>query len=106
MAASRQQTDRRIAAILRPEQGPAWEAWRAQRGAAATATMAQGRLHVLDAEGQPRAIAVRTGIGDGSVTEVQGEAISPGLAVIVGGGPRAAAPGASGTSGGGPRFGL
>jgi HlyD family secretion protein len=106
MAASRQQTERRIAAILRPEQGPAWEAWRAQRGASTTAVMAQGRLHVLDADGQPRAIAVRTGIGDGSVTEVQGEAISPGLAVIVGGGPRAAAPAASAASGGGPRFGL
>ena len=104
MGAARQQTDRRIAAILRPEQTPAWEAWRAQRNAAATVAVAQGRIHVLDADGTPRAIAVRLGIGDGSVTEIAGEGLAAGQELVVGGGPRA--PAASAAPSAGPRFGL
>ena len=96
MGAARQQTDRRIAALLKPEQMPGWEAWRAQRNAAATVAAAQGRVHVLDADGTPRAIAVRLGIGDGSVTEILGEGLAAGQELVVGGGPRA--PAASATA--------
>ena len=104
MGAARQQTDRRIAALLKPEQMPGWEAWRAQRNAAATVIAAQGRVHVLDADGTPRAIAVRLGIGDGSVTEIAGEGLAAGQELVVGGGPRAPAASAAPTAG--PRFGL
>jgi HlyD family secretion protein len=104
MGAARQQTDRRIAALLKPEQMPAWEAWRAQRNAAATVAAAQGRVHVLDADGTPRAVTVRLGIGDGSVTEILGEALAAGQELVVGGGPRAPATSAAPTAG--PRFGL
>jgi HlyD family secretion protein len=104
MGAARQQTDRRIAALLKPEQMPGWEAWRAQRNAAATVAAAQGRVHVLDADGAPRAIAVRLGIGDGSVTEILGEGLAAGQELVVGGGPRAPAASAAPTAG--PRFGL
>lgn len=106
MGAARQQVERRIGAILRPEQQVAWEAWRAQRAAAA-ATPVAGRVHVLGPDGQPRAVAVRLGIGDGSFTEVEGEGIEPGAELVVGGGPRPAASGAAGApAGGGPRFGM
>jgi HlyD family secretion protein len=104
MGAARQQTDRRIAALLKPEQMPPWEAWRAQRNAAATVAAAQGRVHVLDADGTPRAVTVRLGIGDGSVTEILGEALAAGQELVVGGGPRAPATSAAPTAG--PRFGL
>jgi HlyD family secretion protein len=104
MGAVRQQTDRRIAALLKPEQQAAWEAWRAQRGTpAATATI--GRLYTPGADGQPQAITVRVGIGDGSFTEIAGEGARPGLEVIVGGGPRAAAPGAATAGAAPPRLG-
>jgi HlyD family secretion protein len=83
---------------------PAWEAWRAQRNAAATVAAAQGRVHVLDADGTPRAVTVRLGIGDGSVTEILGEALAAGQELVVGGGPRAPATSAAPTAG--PRFGL
>jgi len=103
MRAARQQVETRIAAILRPEQKTAYEAWRAQRAGAAT-TPVQGRVYVLDANGRPLPAALRLGIGDGSFTEILGGDLAPGQDLVVGGCPRApqhAAPAA-----GGPRFGL
>ncbi len=44
----------------------------------------RGRVYVLGDDGQPRAVAVRLGIGDGSMTELLGGALTPGQAVIVG----------------------
>jgi HlyD family secretion protein len=105
MGAARQQVDRRIGAILRPEQQAAWEAWRAQRAAAAAAP-ATGRVHVLGPDGQPRAIAVRLGVGDGSFTEVSGEGIEPGTELVVGGGPRPAPAAGAAPAPGGPRLGM
>jgi HlyD family secretion protein len=105
MGAARQQVDRRIGAILRPEQQAAWEAWRAQRAAAAAAPTT-GRVHVLGPDGQPRAIAVRLGVGDGSFTEVSGEGIELGTELVVGGGPRPAPAAGAAPPGGGPRLGM
>jgi HlyD family secretion protein len=45
----------------------------------------------IDAAGEPRAVALRLGISDGSYTEVLAGEVEPGTAVMVGGGPRAAA---------------
>ena len=104
MGAARQQADRRIAAILRPEQQPAWEAWRAQRGAASAVTAA-GRLYLRGPDGQPQPLSVRVGIGDGAFTEIAGEGVRPGLEVIVGGGPRIAAPAGGGSAAAIPRLG-
>jgi HlyD family secretion protein len=105
MRAARQQTETRIAAILRPEQKTAYETWRAQRAATAPAQgPVQGRVYVLDANGRPQPAALRLGIGDGSFTEILGGDLAAGQDLVVGGGPRApqhAAPAA-----GGPRFGL
>jgi hypothetical protein len=42
------------------------------------------RLFVQQADGSLRAIAVELGITDGSMTEVRGEGLSEGLAVISG----------------------
>lgn len=43
-----------------------------------------GRLWVLDAKGAPRAISVRTGLTDGTSTEVMGDELKEGLEVIAG----------------------
>ncbi len=103
MRAARQQVETRIAAILRPEQKTAYEAWRAQRAGTATVPV-QGRVHLLDAHGRPQPAALRLGIGDGSFTEVVGGELAAGQDLVVGGGPRAPAPAAPAASG--PRFGL
>ncbi|MFO0294129.1 MAG: efflux RND transporter periplasmic adaptor subunit [Rhodospirillales bacterium] len=105
LGAARQQTDRRVAAILKPEQQAAWEAWRARRGGGGAAQVL-GRVHVVGPDGLPRAVQVRLGIGDGAVTEIAGEGIAAGTEVIVGGGPRAAPPQTAPAPGGGPRFGM
>lgn len=43
-----------------------------------------GRVWIVDASGKPSPIRVRTGISNGTVTEVSGEALKPGMNVIVG----------------------
>lgn len=58
----------------------------------------RGRIWVL-ADGKPRAIDVRTGLTDGSSTEISGEGVVEGLEVIVGmQTPAAGAPAAKGTA--------
>jgi HlyD family secretion protein len=44
----------------------------------------QGTLYVLDANGNPQAIKVQTGITDGTTTEVRGDGIKDGMQVITG----------------------
>lgn len=44
----------------------------------------RGRVYVLGDDGKPRAVAVRLGIGDGSMTELLGGGLQPGQPVIVG----------------------
>jgi len=44
----------------------------------------RGRIFVLDADGRPRAVPVRTGLTDGAFTEVSGEGLKEGDTVIIG----------------------
>ena len=44
---------------------------------------ARQTVYVLD-KGQPKAIAIQTGVSDGSMTEVVGGALQPGMLVITG----------------------
>jgi len=43
-----------------------------------------GTIYVLDAKGKPQAVKVRTGLTDGTTTEVSGDGIKEGMNVIVG----------------------
>lgn len=98
--AIRARTGDRIKAILTPEQQPRYAELRAQQSRG-TASAASGRVWVIGADGQPQAVAVRLGVGDGTVTEIVSGDIKAGQDVIVGGGARANAP-----SGPGPRLGF
>jgi HlyD family secretion protein len=42
-----------------------------------------GKLWVLDDAGQPKLVRVRTGLSDGSITEILGDEITEGTQVIV-----------------------
>jgi HlyD family secretion protein len=77
----RAETNGRIAELLTPEQRPAWERLLAEFGARGQA--AAGRVYILEA-GEPKAIEVRLGLTDGSVTEVLAGALAEGSEVIVG----------------------
>ena len=71
-----------IEEILKPEQKARYaEIMAATAGRSGPA--ARGRLWVL-ADGKPRAVEVRTGLTDGSSTEVSGDGIAEGLEVISG----------------------
>jgi HlyD family secretion protein len=89
----RTETNSRIAALLTPEQRPAWERLLAESGSRGPA--AAGRLWVLDG-GQPRAVELRLGLSDGSSTEILGGTLAEGAKVIVGTGAAGAAAPASG----------
>ncbi|HYI08985.1 MAG TPA: efflux RND transporter periplasmic adaptor subunit [Thermoanaerobaculia bacterium] len=43
-----------------------------------------GTLYVVDANGEPKAVKVRTGLSDGSTTEIRGEGLTAGMKVIAG----------------------
>ena len=75
----------RISAMLDPEQQQKYEELAAEfAGRAAGAGAGRGRVFVPDASGQPRALSVRTGLSDGSMTElVEGE-LKAGDPVIIG----------------------
>jgi HlyD family secretion protein len=56
-----------LAEVMTPEQKPKFAALVAEMGAR---TVTRGRLHVLDAQGKPKAFNVRLGITDGTTTEL------------------------------------
>jgi HlyD family secretion protein len=89
----------RIAEILNPEQRARYE----QMSGGRSGPSAAGRVWVLDDAGKPRAANVRTGLTDGTYTEVVGGDLQEGAQVIVGtqSGAKAAA-----QTKGGPRFGF
>lgn len=68
--------------ILKPEQKARYAEIMAEL-AGRSGPSARGRIWVL-AEGRPKAIDVRTGLSDGSATEVSGAGIEEGLEVITG----------------------
>jgi HlyD family secretion protein len=77
----RSETNARIAEILTPEQKPAWERLLAESGSRGQA--AAGRVWVLEG-GEPKPIAVRLGLSDGTSTELVQSPLAEGAEVIVG----------------------
>lgn len=106
-AARRKQVERlrsesrvRIAEMLNPEQRARYEEMGASRRSTGTTS---GRVWVLDARGKPKAVAVRTGLTDGTYSELISGEVSEGMELITGtmeAGKGKARPA------GGPRFGL
>lgn len=94
-----------VAALLTPEQKPKYEQWVAETAGRGASTRA--RVYVLDDDGKPRAVAVRVGISDGSMSELLGGELQLGQEVVTGTlgaantGPGGGGPG--GRQGGGPR---
>jgi len=75
----------RITEILRPEQKQKYEEIVAESaGRASGASTGRGRVFVADAGGQPRVVNVRTGLSDGSMTEMVASELQEGEQVIVG----------------------
>ena len=75
----------RITEILRPEQKQKYEEIVAESAGRASGTGAgRGRVFMADASGQPRAVNVRTGLSDGSMTELLAGELKEGDQVIVG----------------------
>jgi len=72
----------RIAGILTPEQRARFERLAAEGGA--RQAPARGRVFVLDAQGGVKPVAVRTGLTDGSFTEVAGGELAENDRVIIG----------------------
>jgi HlyD family secretion protein len=90
----------RIAELLNPEQRARYEEMGASRRATGASS---GRVWVLDAQGKPKTIAVRTGLTDGTYSELVSGDVSEGMQLITGtmdAGKGKARPA------GGPRFGL
>jgi HlyD family secretion protein len=95
----RAQSRVQIAEILNEEQRKRYESMLAeQQGRAVT----RGRVWVPDAKGAPKAVSVRLGITDGTFTELVGEDLKAGDAVIIGSGPAGRADAKSSP----PRFGF
>jgi HlyD family secretion protein len=94
----RAESRERVMEVLGDAQKPAYERLLAEFGAAARgATAAPGRLWVPVAGGPPKAVDVRTGLTDGTSTEIMEGPLKEGDEVIVGigeapGAPKKAAP--------------
>jgi HlyD family secretion protein len=99
MQAARQRLISRVNAALSPEQRARLSELRGTRGTAGTVWV------VEEGGAPPRAVPVRLGVSDGTVTEIVSGDLSPGQAVVVGlerqnGGGAGAAAGAQGPGGG------
>jgi len=79
----RAETRAKLAELLKPEQKPAFERLLAEAGGRGTAAAA-GRVWVLGADGQPKAVEVRLGLSDGSSTEIAAGPLNEGAEVILG----------------------
>ncbi len=71
-----------VTEILTPEQRKRYEVLLGEIAGRAGAG-GRGRIYVLE-NGKPRAVTVRTGISDGTATEVSGEGLAEGAEVIIG----------------------
>ncbi len=78
--AARQRLQSRLNAVLTPEQRARLAAARGSRPAGGAA----GTVHVVEGDGTPRAIAIRTGLTDGNVTEVLSGDLTPEMQVVLG----------------------
>lgn len=79
--AARQRLVSRLNATLNPDQRARLAA---MRGGGARSEGTPGTVWVLDGEGAPRSVAVRTGITDGTMTEILAGALEPGATVVIG----------------------
>ena len=82
---ARSEVRARISEILKPEQKQKYEDFVAETaGRAAGSSTGRGRIFVPDASGPPKMISVRTGLSDGSMTELLGGELKEGDTLIVG----------------------
>ncbi|HUG38698.1 MAG TPA: efflux RND transporter periplasmic adaptor subunit [Candidatus Limnocylindrales bacterium] len=97
----REETRQKIRAMLTPEQQATYDqmpSGQAARGGSS------GRVFVLDPEGKPKPVTIRTGITDGSYTEVLGGDVKDGQELLVSTAtPGSSAPRGASQSSGGPR---
>jgi len=90
----------RVMELLTEAQKPVYERLLAEQGDARAGTAAAGRLWVPGADGQPQPVDVRTGLTDGTSTEILEGPLKEGDEVILGPGePPAAAKKAGGPTG-------
>ncbi len=82
LTAARSESRARIEEILKPEQKARYAELVAEQAGRA-GTSARGRVWVL-ADGKPKALDVRVGLTDGSMTEIAGEGVDEGTEVLVG----------------------
>ncbi len=88
--AARQRLQSRLNAVLTPEQRARLAA--ARGGGRGGQAGTPGTVWVLEGDGPPRAVAIRTGLTDGSVTEVLSGEVQPGMRLVVGNERAGAAP--------------
>jgi HlyD family secretion protein len=95
----------KVSAALDPERRAKFEAIMSEGRAASPQQGVPGRVYILDAAGQPKAVPVMLGPTDGAVTELLSGDVKEGTQVVIGGGPRptTAAP-AAGPAPRGPRL--
>jgi len=90
----------RVMEILTEAQKPVYERLLAEMGGARAGTSAAGRVWVPGPDGQPRPVDVRTGLSDGTSTEILEGPLKEGDEVILGAGePAGAAKKAGGPTG-------
>jgi HlyD family secretion protein len=101
----RRESAARIAQALDPERRKLFETMQAQGLARNGGGGVPGRVHVLDAKGEPKAVSVRTGVSDGALTEIISGDLAEGAKIITGGGPKpAGAPAGGSPAPRGPRL--
>jgi HlyD family secretion protein len=79
----RAETREKIRAILTPEQQKKYEALAAAQDGTAGGGSA-GRVFVLGPDGKPKAVAIVTGVSDGSYSELLRGDLQPGQEVLTG----------------------
>jgi HlyD family secretion protein len=96
----RAESRERVMDILTEAQKPVYERLLAETGSARAGAAAAGRVWVIGPDGQPQAVDVRTGLTDGTSTEILEGPLKEGDEVILGPGePPAAAKKAGGPTG-------
>jgi HlyD family secretion protein len=74
----------KVSAILTPEQQKRYAEINAETQATRAGGGGSGRVWVLDAEGKPKAVSLRLGISDGSMTEIISGELTDNIEVITG----------------------
>jgi HlyD family secretion protein len=80
----RSESRARVMEVLTDAQKPAYERILAELGGGRAGASAAGRVWVVDANGQPKAVDVRTGLTDGTSTEIAEGPLKEGDEVILG----------------------